>query len=429
MSHVAARRGLAIMAVVATLAGCGESNSNTPATPGTPAAPAAPSMTPDAPKVPAAPAQGDAAKATDGTKKDDADAKGDTIKVGHYASMTGSEATFGQTTEDGVRLALEEINAAGGVRGKKLEVITYDTQSNAQGASSAVTRLITQDKVVALLGEVASTRSIAGGQVAQQLGIPMVSPSSTNPKVTQIGPMIFRVCFIDPFQGTVMAKFSSENLKLTKVAVLYDKSQAYSTGLNDFFQQAFKKLGGTITTVQTYKGGDPDFSAQLTTIRDSGAEAIYIPGYYNEIASIALQARKLGIKSPLMGGDGWESPKLMEIAGESVEGCYYSNHYAPEDERPEVKTFVEKYKAKHKGEVPGALSACGYDAAKILADAMGRAKSLSGKDIAAALAETKDFKGVSGNITIDAQRNANKSAVVLQIKGGKPIFVASVDPL
>ncbi|MCE9592311.1 MAG: ABC transporter substrate-binding protein [Planctomycetes bacterium] len=352
------------------------------------------------------------------------------IVVGQYGSLTGSEATFGQTTDEGVRLAVEERNATGGIKGRKIKLVTYDDRSNAQEAGTVVTRLITQDKAVAILGEVASTRSIAGGRVAQQYGVPMVSPSSTNPTVTDIGDMIFRVCFIDPFQGTVMAKFSHENLKLTKVAVLYDKGQAYSTGLSNYFQQAFKEMGGTITAVETYKGGDPDFSAQLTTIRNSGAEAIYIPGYYNEVASIALQARKLGIPNsvPLMGGDGWESPKLAEIAGEAVEGCYFSNHYAPEDERAEVKEFIAKYKAKYNGVTPGALAASGYDAANILFDAMGRAPSLSGADLAKALAETKNFKAVTGLITINKSRNADKSAVVLQMKGGTPVYVATVEP-
>lgn len=351
----------------------------------------------------------------------------DKIVVGEYASMTGSEATFGQTTHEGILLALEEQNARGGIHGKQIELITYDDQSKAQEAGSAVTRLITQDKVVAVLGEVASTRSLVGGKIAQQYGVPMISPSSTNPAVTKIGDMVFRVCFIDPFQGTVMAKFARENLKLSKVAVLYDKGQAYSTGLSDFFQEAFKEMGGIITTVQTYKGGDPDFSAQLTSIRESGAEAIYIPGYYNEVASIALQARKLGITVPLMGGDGWESPKLAEIAGDAVEGCFFSNHYAPEADTPEVKGFVKKYEAKYKV-VPGALSACGYDAAKILFAAMERAKSLDGKDLAAAIAQTKDYRGVTGVITLDKDRNANKSAVVLKMKGGVPAYETTVAP-
>ncbi|MCC7192464.1 MAG: ABC transporter substrate-binding protein [Phycisphaeraceae bacterium] len=349
------------------------------------------------------------------------------ILIGQYASMTGSEATFGQTTNEGIMIALEEQNAKGGIHGRKIEIITYDDQSKAQEAGSAVTRLITQDKVVAVLGEVASTRSLVGGKIAQQFGVPMISPSSTNPAVTEIGDMVFRVCFIDPFQGTVMAKFAHENLKLSKVAILYDKGQAYSTGLRDFFEESFKAMGGTITTVQTYKGGDPDFNAQLTSIRESGAEAIYIPGYYNEVASIALQARKLGITVPLMGGDGWESPKLAEIAGDAVEGCYFSNHYAPEADTPEVKEFVKKYEAKYKS-VPGALAACGYDAAMILFSAMEKAKSLDGKDLAAAIAQTKDYKGVTGVITLDKHRNANKSAVVLKMKGGVPVYETTVAP-
>jgi branched-chain amino acid transport system substrate-binding protein len=255
----------------------------------------------------------------------------------------------------------------------------------------------------------------------------MISPSSTNPEVTRNRPMVFRVCFIDPFQGTVMAKFARENLKATKVAVLYDQSQTYSTGLNDFFQKSFKAMGGTITSAQTYKGSDTDFNAQLTTIRDTNPDAIYVPGYYNQVASIVIQARKLGIKVPLMGGDGWESPKLAELAGSAIEGCYYSNHYAPEEQRPAVQEFVKKYKARY-GYEPGALAASGYDAARVLFAAMEKAKSLNGKDLAEAIAQTKDFPAVTGTITLDKDHNAEKSAVVLQMKDGKPVYVATVEP-
>lgn len=354
-------------------------------------------------------------------------AKGETIKVGHYGSLTGAQATFGKTTDDGIKLAIEEINAAGGLNGKKIELITYDTRSDVTETTNVVTRLIDQDKVVALLGEVASKRSIAGGGIAEQKGIPMISPSSTNPEVTRNKQMVFRVCYLDTFQGYVMAKFARENLKVKKVAVLFDKAETYSTGLAEFFQTPFKEMGGEITTVQNFKGGDPDFSAQLTEIRSSGAEAIYIPAYYNEVASIAKQARKLGIKVPLLGADGWESPKLIELGGEDLEGCYYSNHYAPEEQRAEVTNYLANYKKKY-GEESGALAALGYDSAMLLFDAMKRSKSLSGKDLAQAIADTKDFKGVTGNISIDKGHNAEKTAVVLAVKGGKSVYVETMSP-
>jgi len=352
---------------------------------------------------------------------------GDTILIGEYGSLTGSEATFGQSTHNGIMLAIEEINQAGGVKGKKIEVKTYDDQGKSQEAGTVVTRLITEDKVVAILGEVASSLSIAGGRVAQQYGVPMVSPSSTNPQVTQIGDMIFRVCFIDPYQGFVMAKFTRESLKLGKVAVLYDQGQAYSKGLKDDFIKSFKEMGGEIVSEQAYTGGDQDFSAQLTTIKGTQTEAIFLPGYYTDVGNVALQARKLGVNATLLGGDGWDSAKLTEIGGEAIEGAYYSNHYSHEEQRPEVQEFVKKYQAKF-SQVPDGLAALGYDSARLLAEAMGRSPSLGGKDLAAALAATRDFKGVTGTISIDADRNAKKSAVILQVKSGKPTYSATVAP-
>jgi branched-chain amino acid transport system substrate-binding protein len=352
---------------------------------------------------------------------------GNTILVGEYGSMTGSEATFGKSTHNGIMLAVKEINAAGGVKGKKIEIKSYDDQGKSQEVGTAVTRLITDDHVTALLGEVASSRSIAGGRVAQQYGVPMITPSSTNATVTQIGDMISRVCFIDSFQGYAMAKFAKDNLKAGKVALLYDQSQAYSKGLKDDFKKAYEGMGGKIASEQAFNGGDQDFSAQLTTIRDTKPDALYVPGYYTDVGNVAVQARKLGIKVPLLGGDGWDSAQLAAIGGDSIEGSYYSNHYSHQEQRPEVQEFVKKYKAEF-GETPDGLAALGYDAARLLSEAMGRAPSLSGKDIAAAIAATKDFHGVTGIITIDPNRNARKPAVILQMKGGTPTYVATIQP-
>ena len=222
-------------------------------------------------------------------------AAGDPILIGHFASMTGQEATWGVSTDAGVRMAVKEENAKGGVNGRPLKVITYDNQGKAQESATAVTRLITQDKVAAVLGEVASSRSIAGGQVAQRFSVPMISPSSTNPKVTEIGDMVFRVCFIDPFQGYVCAKFArGEPIKAQKAATLYNRAQIYSTGLNETFKKHFTEMGGTITTEQAYADGDTDYSAQLTNIRETQPDVIFIPGYYTEVVNIAVQARRLG---------------------------------------------------------------------------------------------------------------------------------------
>lgn len=351
----------------------------------------------------------------------------DPIKVGHYGSMTGKEATFGQSTDNGIRLAVEEYNAAGGFNGRKIDIITYDTKGESSEAGKAVTRFVTSDKVTAVLGEVASTLSLAGGAVCQEKGVPMISPSSTNPSVTRGRDYVFRVCFIDPFQGLVVAKFARENLKAAKVAVLYDQAQTYSKGLRDEFKKHFTAMGGKISEDQAYSSGDQDFSAQLAKIRATNPDAIFVPGYYTEAGNIALQARKLGIKVPLLGGDGWDSEQLAKIGGEAIEGCYYSNHYASDQKGELVEAFVKKYQSKF-GSTPDGLAALGYDAANILFDAMKRAKSLEGKDLRDAIAATKDFKGVTGTISLDKNRDAQKSAVVVEMKGGKPVWAATIEP-
>src|SRR6185312_12462848 len=284
------------------------------------------------------------------------------ILIGHFASMTGSEATFGQSTDQGLRLAIDELNAAGGIKGKKVHLITMDDQGKAEDAASVVTRLIDQEGVVAILGEVASSRSLAAAPIAQAKKIPMLTPSSTNPKVTEVGDFIFRACFIDPFQGTVMAKFARENLKLKKVAVFRDVKSDYSVGLADFFISKFKELGGTITDDVSCQAQDVDFKAQLTQIKSTNPEAIYIPGYYTEVGLIARQARELGIKAVLMGGDGWDSPKLSEIGATAVNGGYFSNHYSTESTDPAAVEFMKKFKEKYHTQ-PDGLSSVAYDAA------------------------------------------------------------------
>ena len=351
------------------------------------------------------------------------------ILIGHYGSMTGSEATFGISTDNGIKLAVEEINAAGGINGKKVKLITYDDKGEPREAGTAVTRLVDRDRVVAVIGEVASGLSLAGAPVCQKAGVPMISPSSTNPKVTKLGDMIFRVCFIDPFQGSVCAKFAfdSEQIKAKTAAILCDQSAPYSVGLQEEFEKAFVKLGGKITTTQTYQAGAQDFSAQLTAIRGSEPDVIFVPGYYTDVGNIALQARKKGIKTPLLGGDGWDSSKLGEIAGKSIDGCFYSNHYSHQDPSPRVQDFIKKYSTQHKN-TPDGLAALGYDAARILFEAMKRSKSLGGKDLAAELAKTTDFDGVTGKISIDKDRNAVKPAVMLEMKNGQPTYVSTVQP-
>jgi branched-chain amino acid transport system substrate-binding protein len=355
---------------------------------------------------------------------------GPSILIGHFGSLTGSEATFGQSTSNGIKLAISQVNAKGGVLGKAIALKEYDTRGDAGEAKLAVERLVKSDKVVTVLGEVASKLSLAAGPVCQEAGVPMISPSSTNPKVTEIGDYIFRVCFIDPFPGLAGAKFARENLKAQKAAVLVDQAQAYAVGLAEQFSKNFVAKGGTIATTQNYTGGAQDFTAQLTSIRGAGVDVIYIPGYYTDVGNIAIQARRLGLNQPMLGGDGWDSEQLAKIAGDAIEGSFYTNHYAPDQPDARVQEFIRDYKAAFGGSTPDGLAALGYDAAKLLFAAMERAKTTEGKALRDAIAATKDFPGVTGTITIDANRNATKSAVVVEMSGNPPVptYVTTVTP-
>ena len=348
------------------------------------------------------------------------------IQVGQFASLTGAQATFGQSTDKGVRLALKEINDSGGVLGQPLRVTTKDNQSKPGETSTAVRELITRDKVVALIGEVASGRSLEAAPIAQRSGIPMISPASTNEKVTETGDHIFRVCFIDPFQGTVCAKFARK-LGASKAAILTDVSKDYSLGLARSFKQEFVKTGGTILGEQSYTGGDKDFSAQLTAIKAGNPDVIFLPAYYTEAPLIIRQARQLGITVPFVGGDGWDSPELIAVGGPAVEGCYFSNHFSNQSTDPQVVAFVKAYRDTYH-EDPDAMVALGYDALKLLADAMKRAGTSDPAKVNAAIATTKEFPGVTGKITLDEHRNPTKPAVMLQVKDGKFAYVETIAP-
>ncbi len=353
---------------------------------------------------------------------------GDVIKIGEVGSMTGEEASFGISTHQGVEFALKQINAAGGVKGKQLVDIALDDQGKPDEAATAVTKLITQNNVSAIIGEVASSRSLAMAPIAQRYKIPMISPTSTNPDVTKKGDYIFRACFLDSFQAKVMARFALDTLKVKKVAILRDVKNDYSVGLSNFFTEIYKQGGGVITIDQSYSAGDKDFKAQLTAIRATGPDAIYVPGYYGDVVLIGRQARELGIKAPMMGGDGWDSPKLKEIGGEALNGYYISNHYSTGDKNPKTQEFVTKFKATY-GNLPDSMAALAYDTTFMLVDAMNRAKSLSPSDIRDALAATKDLQGVAGKITMDTERNPVKSAVVLKVvNGGDFEYVTTVQP-
>src|SRR6202165_3826702 len=288
------------------------------------------------------------------------------IKVGEVGSMTGTEATFGTSSHNGIQLATDEVNNAGGIKGKKIQVIALDDQGKPEEAATAATRLISSEHVTALLGEVASTRSLFMAPKAQAAKVPMVSPSSTNEKVTAVGDYIFRACFIDPFQGFVMAKYAYSTLHLTKAPILRDVRNDYSVGLAKVFTENFTKLGGTITANESFSSGDVDFKAQLTNIKNTGPEALYVPGYYTDVGLIARQAREVGITAPLLGGDGWDSEKLYEIGGAALDGSYFSNHYSVDDPSPRIQEFVAKFKKTYGGQLPDLLAAHAYDAACVV---------------------------------------------------------------
>ncbi len=350
------------------------------------------------------------------------------IKVGEYASLTGKEASFGQSSHKGIVLAFEEINAAGGVLGRPLQLLTEDNQTKPGESATAVKKLVARDKVIALLGEVASGRSLEAGPVAQAYKIPMIAPAATNPKVTQTGNYVFRVCFIDPFQGTVMAKFAREDLKVSKVAILSSVSNAYSVGLAKFFRETFTASGGEIVADKSFSEGDKDFRAQLTAVKAAGAEAVFVPSYYTEAALIVRQARDLGLAVPFFGGDGWEAPQLLEIGGDALDGCYYSTHFSPQNEDPAVQKFVGRFRERWEGQTPDAFAALGYDAAYVLADALKRAGTTKAAKLRDALAATRNFSGVTGVTTIDKNRDASKPAAILKIQNGKLTFLKTVAP-
>ena len=348
------------------------------------------------------------------------------IPVGEFTSLTGANASFGQSSHQATELAIDEINAAGGVLGKKIRLITEDDQSQPGQPATIVRKLLSQDQVVAILGEVASSKSLEGAPICQQAKIPMITPASTNPKVTEVGDYIFRICFIDPFQGTVMSKFARE-MGWKRIAVLTDVRQDYSVGLTEVFIQDIQAHGGEIVREQKFSTGDKDFKPQLTSIKAAKPDAIFVPGYYGEVALIAKQARLLGIKVPLLGGDGWVGDSLLKVGGKSLDGSYFSKHFSADDTAPKVQNFVAAYRAKY-GETPDDMAALGYDSAMILADAIRRAGTTEPSALRDAIASTKDFDGVTGRITLDENRNASKPAVILKIEGGGFRFVKKVEP-
>jgi branched-chain amino acid transport system substrate-binding protein len=343
----------------------------------------------------------------------------DKVRIGVFMSLTGTTANFGISSVNGIKMAANEINSAGGINGKQVELIVQDDRSDAAEAATIVTKFVTQDRVHAILGEVASSRSIAAAPIAQNAKIPMLTPSSTNPEVTKKGDFIFRSCFIDPVQGAAIAQFAAKSLNKKRAAIMVDRKNDYSTGLEKVITEVFTRLGGEMVVVQSYQEGDQDFNAQLTSIKGANPEVIFVPGYYGDVGLIAKQARDKGITAPLIGGDGWDSAQLYAIGGAALNGSFFTNHYSPYDPDAAVQKFVNDYKALYKN-VPDALAATAYDAARIMFDAIKRSTALDGPSIRTALAQTKDFPGVTGTVTFNENRDAVKPIVMIRIEeGGK----------
>ncbi|MDD5349543.1 MAG: ABC transporter substrate-binding protein [Chthoniobacteraceae bacterium] len=348
------------------------------------------------------------------------------IKIGVYASLTGGQASYGISQNNAIVMGAEEINKAGGVLGKPIKLVVEDDRSTPGESATIVRKLISSDKVCAILGEFASSRSLEGGPICQESKIPMISPGSTNPKVTEIGDYIFRTCFMDSFQGTVMARFAlAKGYK--KAAVLTDEKQDYSKGLAFYFKDYFTKNGGQIVKEQSYSSGDKDFRAQLTSIKGAKPDVIFLPGYYNEVALIGGQARRFGVKVPFLGGDGWEGDSLLKVAGNTLDGCYFSSHFSADNQDPAVQDFIKNYQAKY-NTVPDCQAALGYDTVRLLAQAITKAGSTDAAAIRDAIAGVKDFQGVTGKISLDANRNASKPAVIQMIGEGHFKFVENAQP-
>lgn len=350
------------------------------------------------------------------------------ITIGLYLSLTGDKADFGISTRNGINIALDELNAAGGVLGQRVRVVAEDTRGDSNEAASAVTRLIDRERVCGIIGEVASTLSLAGGRICQRRGIPMISPSSTNPAVTQIGDCVFRVCFLDPFQGEVMARFAKNSLHVSRVAIFKDQGSAYSTGLADAFRAAFTALGGQVVDTQSYRETDTHFSAQISSMLSHQPEALFVPGYYAQLALIAREVRGAGFQGRMLGGDGWSSNTLTQNDDDKLVGDFYSEGFAPEGATtPVAQRFVQKYREKYRIE-PNGLAALGYDAALVMFDSIRRANSAEPARIKRAIAATRGVNGATGTISLNAQRDAVKSAVILEVRENSVRYRETVNP-
>ncbi len=352
------------------------------------------------------------------------------IPIGANFELTGNVANYGTATYEGLALAIDEINASGGVNGKKIKLIKADTKSETSEAVTSATKLIADDKVKVLVGPATTAPVIAETQIATEHKVPILAPCATSAKVTvengKVQPYVFRSCFIDPQQGDVMAKFASDNLK-AKTAVIYlDSSSDYSKSLGAVFKEKFEAAGGKVVMEEAFLQKDQDFKATLTKIKTANADVIFVPAYYEEVGKIVKQAREMGITQPLLGTDGWDDTKVADIAGkDALNNTYFCTHYSDKDDS--VKPFLEAFKKKY-NHAPNVFAALGYDAGKVLIDAIKRAGSDDSEKITKAIAETKDLKAGTGTISMDKNHNPIKQAVILENKGGDRLVVAKIVP-
>ena len=349
------------------------------------------------------------------------------ILVGEFGALSGKYSQYGISTEKGIQLAVDEVNRSGGVLERKIRLVVADDQGEPEKAQTVVSKLIAKDRVVAVIGEAASSRTRAAAPVCQQNRIPLISPAASDPRLTQIGPYIFRACFTDDYQGHILAKFVLENLKLSRVAILRDIRNSYSTQIADRFAADFKNMGGVIVADQKYNEGDQDFTAELVTIRSLQPRAILIPGYVKDVGKIIVKARDLGITAPLIGADAWENPELLSIAGEAVKRSFYSSQYSNAEPGERNKKFVDAFEYKFHSK-PDALAALGYDAMGLLVDAIRRGQSAEPSKIQAALTKTQSYPGLTGFITFDKDRNPIKPGVIFRHDNGKFEYFATVLP-
>ncbi len=349
------------------------------------------------------------------------------VRIGFFMSITGRDASFGEASLQGATLAVDQLNAEGGVLGRTIELVVEDDRSLDGEAATAAKKLISRDRVVALVGECASARTLEAAPIAQASRIPLVTPASTSARVTATGDEVFRVCFVDSFQGRVMATFARRRLGLARAALLVDATAPYSVGLAEYFSRTFEALGGAVVLRQSYAGAATDFRAQLTAIRAAAPDAIFLPGYYVAAGLVARQARDLGLRATLLGGDGFEAPQLMAIGGDALEGACYSTHFSAESADPETRRFVAAFRLRF-GTVPNGLSALTYDAVRLVADAISRAGTTEREALRRALAATRGFRGATGSLTMNARRDAEKAAAIITIRDGRPAFVEMVRP-